>query len=293
MYQARVLKVMIASPSDVATEREVARDVIHEWNDVHAEDRKVVLMPIRWESHARPDLGGRPQELINKRVLKGCDVLIGIFWTRIGTPTGTAASGTVEEINEHVAAGKTAMIYFSAAPVVPDSVDADQYARLKEFRTECSRDRGLIETFDSVSDFRDKLARQLAQLVIDKFSAVPAAANDSHEALDFARSQQRRSANPLVPVLSNEARELLLAGASAQDGRILNLRTMGGTSISAGKRQFVEPGNPRSEATWEGALQALVRAGLIEDVGHKREIYRVTAKGYEIADLLRTAAPRS
>src|SRR5688572_30782114 len=130
MYQARVVKVMIASPSDVAPEREAARDVIRRWNDLHAEERKVVLMPIGWETHSRPDLSDRPQAIINKQVLKGCDVLVGIFWTRIGTATGAAVSGTVEEINEHVAAGRPAMIYFSTAPVRMESVDAVQWAAL-------------------------------------------------------------------------------------------------------------------------------------------------------------------
>jgi hypothetical protein len=52
-YTALVVKVMIASPSDVPRERQLVRDVIHEWNAVHAEDRKVVLMPVGWELTVR------------------------------------------------------------------------------------------------------------------------------------------------------------------------------------------------------------------------------------------------
>jgi len=101
-------------------------------------------------------MGDRPQAIINKQVLKDCDILIAIFWTRLGSPTGVAASGTVEEIEEHIAAGKPAMIYFSSAPVVADSIDPDQYAALKAFKAECQR-RGLIEFYDSLADFREKL----------------------------------------------------------------------------------------------------------------------------------------
>jgi hypothetical protein len=43
-YDARVVKVMIASPGDVSTERQVVRDVLTEWNNIHSEDRKLVLM---------------------------------------------------------------------------------------------------------------------------------------------------------------------------------------------------------------------------------------------------------
>ena len=91
---------MIASPSDISSEREIVRDVLYEWNVVHSEDKKIVLMPVGWETHAHPAMGDRPQEIINKEVLAGCDLLVAVFWTRIGSPTGVSASGTVEEIDK-------------------------------------------------------------------------------------------------------------------------------------------------------------------------------------------------
>ena len=47
-------------------------------------------------THSRPQMGDRPQELINKQLVGHCDLLIGSFWTRLGTPTGRAESGTAE-----------------------------------------------------------------------------------------------------------------------------------------------------------------------------------------------------
>jgi hypothetical protein len=32
-------------------------------------------------------MGDEPQKIINKRILKDADLLVGIFWTRLGTPT--------------------------------------------------------------------------------------------------------------------------------------------------------------------------------------------------------------
>jgi hypothetical protein len=103
---------MIASPSDVSRERRIAREVIAEWNTIHSKDRKTVLMPVGWDTHSVPDTGDRPQAIINGQLLKGSDLLIAMFWTRIGSPTGAAQSGTVEEIEEHIGAGKSAMIHF-------------------------------------------------------------------------------------------------------------------------------------------------------------------------------------
>ncbi|MDP4027978.1 MAG: hypothetical protein Q8P42_03295 [Gallionella sp.] len=49
-YQATVFKVMIASPSDVAAERNVIREVITEWNNLNADARRTVLLSIGWET---------------------------------------------------------------------------------------------------------------------------------------------------------------------------------------------------------------------------------------------------
>ena len=42
-----------------------------------------------------------------------------MFWTKLGTPTGVADSGTVEEIDQFVEANKPAMLYFSSRPAGP------------------------------------------------------------------------------------------------------------------------------------------------------------------------------
>lgn len=107
MYTANVISVMIASPGDVSKERELVRSIVHEINDLWAAQTKRVLLPVGWETHTAPELGKRAQELINEHVLDKCDLLVGIFWTRLGTPTGKEKSGSVEEIR--------------ACPVCPDS----------------------------------------------------------------------------------------------------------------------------------------------------------------------------
>lgn len=103
---AKVCRVMIASPSDVKEERGLIREVISEWNSVNSERNKFVLLPVGWETHTSPDMGERPQAIINKDVLRDCDLLVAAFWTRIGSPTGSFPSGSVEEIEEDIASGR-------------------------------------------------------------------------------------------------------------------------------------------------------------------------------------------
>jgi hypothetical protein len=159
-YDGRVYRILIASPSDVEEEREIAVRVIQEWNDLYSYSRKVILLPLRWEKHTAPEYGTRPQEVINRAIVDHCDLLVGIFWTRIGTPTGDAKSGTLEEINRVGKAGKPVMLYFSKVGIDPDTIDLDQVRRLKDFK-DATYPNSLNESYKSMIDFRDKFAKQL------------------------------------------------------------------------------------------------------------------------------------
>jgi hypothetical protein len=274
-YTARVVQVMIASPSDVAKERQLIRDVVHDWNAIHAEDRKIVLMPIGWETHSTPDMSDRPQAIINKQLLKSCDLLVAVFWTRVGSPTGVAASGTVEEINEHLASGKPAMIYFSAVPVRMDSVDGEQYEKLRAFKDDL-RSRGLFDEYEDLTTFRTKFTRHLAQRVIASF----AGGEDAGQ-----RDRPPPAEHP--PDVSEEARELLLEAVLDPTGVIMRLDTMDGTDVQTNQRGFVASGDLRSAARWRGAVDELHNLGLVEDRAGRGELFFVTDAGYRAGDLLK------
>ncbi len=171
-FAATVLRVMIASPGDVSAERAVVREVVNDWNSTNGSHRNTMLMAIGWETDVAPEMGDTPQRIIDKRILKETDLLVGMFWTRLGTPTATYASGAVEEIEEHLKAGKPAMLYFSSAPAALDSVDQAQYSALKAFRDSC-RTRGLYETYADVDDFRRRFSHDL-QIVMNSDGAASA-----------------------------------------------------------------------------------------------------------------------
>lgn len=283
-YNAVVCNVMIASPSDVQKERDMAREVIWIWNYLHSERTKIVLMPVAWETHTAPAMGDRPQAIINKQILRNCDLLIGIFWTRLGTPTGQEASGTVEEINAHREEGKPLMLYFSSAPVHPDSLDAVEYQRLKDFKEQCKKE-GLIDTYNDVAEFKDKLTRHLIKTVDD---------NEYFKNLvsESIPSELLEASTVLTsgPQLSKEARDLLLEAAAGKDGYVLRVMTSGGLTIQTNKKNLVtSPKDARCQALWEAALNELVQHGLLEGRGSKGETFRVTRDGYELADQLKAA----
>src|SRR5215467_1509803 len=170
-FNATVLRVMIASPSDVPKERAVVREVVTEWNSTNGAHRNLMLLAVGWETDVAPEMGDAPQSIIDKRILQDADLLVGMFCTRLGTPTASYASGAVEEIEEHVKAGKPAMLYFSSAPAALDSIDPDQYRALKTFRDSC-KPRGLFETYADTDDFRRKFSKDL-QLVMNSDHLAP------------------------------------------------------------------------------------------------------------------------
>lgn len=282
-YQATVIPVMIASPGDVSEEREIIRSTIHDWNDVNAATSKVMLAPAGWDTHSAPELGTRPQELINSRILRDCDLLIGVFWTRLGTPTGKAESGTVEEIEEHISAGKPAMIYFSSRPVAPESIDAKQFAEVQAFKQKC-RGIGLIEQFDDATQFREKFSKQLPiclaknhylQSLVPKVSVAASVAP-----LTMAVS---RADSGLLRVLTGEAKTLLKAAASDKNGMITKLTLLSGREIRAGEQVFGAE-SARESAKWENALKELITARLVAARGYKDQVFELTHLGWSVAD---------
>jgi len=280
VYKANVLPIMIASPGDMLDARRIVRDLIHEWNYVHSLSRNVVLMPVSWEKHTSPELSGRPQEIINERVLKDCDLLIGLFWTRLGTPTGKAASGSVEEIERHLAAGKPAMVYFSSAPVAPASIDADQYAALKEFRQWC-QSRGLIEEFENLPDLATKFTRQL-QITLRNSPYLL----NLLSGLDDTIYRPQVTASPRGIYLSDEAKELLVEAVADHSRAVIKRSHMGGTFILTNRKAFGKSDDPRAAASWEFALDQLVTEGLLRQDG---QFFKVTKEGYDLADRLKSA----
>lgn len=167
-FKATVLRVLIASPSDTVSARVLLREMVEDWNSLHAEEVQMILLPLMWERDSTPEMGDRPQEILNRQLVDRADLLVGTFWTRLGTPTGAGESGTVEEIEKCAKEGKPTLIYFSEEPVRPDSVDPDEYKRLIEFRDRL-KGEGLFDTFGSLEELRKKASDALTRTIRERF----------------------------------------------------------------------------------------------------------------------------
>lgn len=115
----------------------------------------MVLMPVRWESHAVPELGADAQTVVNQQFGDACDIVLAVFNARLGTATPRAVSGSVEEIERAQVAGRPVHVWFSTAPL-PRDVDTEQLSRVQAFK------EGLNGLYGEYADCAD-LAFQVRQ----------------------------------------------------------------------------------------------------------------------------------
>jgi hypothetical protein len=107
------------------------------------------------------------------------------------------------------------------------------------------------------------------------------------EVLGEVQEEVTETAPSVEERLSLEARQLLLEAAQDQHGRIISVQTTGGTTIQTGGRNMIDEQTPRTLAIWRSALEELVNLGLVKAIGYKGEVYEVTRKGFEVADLIK------
>lgn len=283
-YDAKVLEVMIASPSDVKDERDIVREIVSDWNALHAREKQVVLLPSGWETHSSPELGGRAQQMIQDRIATHADIMVGIFWQKLGTPTGEAISGTVEEIETHHAAGKPVLLYFSDVHVPLSQVDMAEYARVKDFKV-WAYTQGLVSSFATRDEFRDRFRRDL-QMCLQN--------NDYVRSLTevdlVAVFEQALLDDDPKPQLSEDAQTILKAAAakSTSNNIVMVIRSYSGTEFKGGRTVIADKVHGRDAARWQAAVRELENADLISDLNGKGEVFEVTHQGFLLADELET-----
>ena len=184
--QSITYDILIASPSDTAAERDVVSRCIRDWNSAHAQIG-IHCRDVRWELDAIPAYGGRVQDELNKQLVVSSDILIGVFKTRIGSPTGISSSGTIEEIDRFVASGKPVMLYFCSGQI-PSDHDEEQWRLLKAYKSQISG-KAFYRLFKDEDDFRQQISHDLAALMVQITNAPPPPSAQSDLARLFIRTR--------------------------------------------------------------------------------------------------------
>ncbi|MBZ5726480.1 MAG: SUMF1/EgtB/PvdO family nonheme iron enzyme [Acidobacteriia bacterium] len=177
---ARIVTLFVASPGDVAIERNHVADVATALNRNMADERNVQFKVLGWKTDVRPRVHQQgPQGPIDEDLpIEKCDIVVGILWKRFGTPMPKMGgeTGTEHEIRAAIAAsGKSGkpevVICFNDAPYRPkDVAESKQATRVLEFREEIP---GLELAYDGAEDFRDKIRDYLEKYLKAHYPVTP------------------------------------------------------------------------------------------------------------------------
>lgn len=170
--QITLLRVVVVSPSDVKAERDVLQEILEEVNRDSAHDRGFHLHLSRWETDALPGFHPKGvQGIIDPMLkIKDADIVVGIFWTRFGTPTASGLTGTEHELKTAYAAWQTngrphIMLYFNQAPYSPTtSEETEQWNRVLKFKEGCPRE-GLWWPYNGKDNFSETVRRHLRKFI--------------------------------------------------------------------------------------------------------------------------------
>lgn len=164
------LKILLASPGDVAKERRYVDEVVDEVNRTVAAKKGFWFRVIRSERDAFPGYGKDGQAILNEQIgdMQQYELLVSMLWNRIGTPTPRADSGTLEEVERAVKSWlrkrkPQIWIYFrqSAAHFATEE-ELEQRKGVLAFRAKFQKEkRGLFQDYKSPADFCKQFREQL------------------------------------------------------------------------------------------------------------------------------------
>lgn len=197
------IKVFLASPSDVPEERLAVQSIIAEENRNHFHHAGYHLEIVGWETHSSPGRGQpHPQGRINP-LIDDCELFVGVLWTRFGSPTGKAESGTEEEYNhalELLARPELPLcdikIYFCDYPIKPSKIEPDQLKKVQEFKKNIE-ERGNILYW--VVDDKDKFKTYFRQHIADWFQEYRKRGGEKRLSLQEGEARVEASEESLSP----------------------------------------------------------------------------------------------
>lgn len=270
MFPANVYRIMIGCPGDVEEEVRIAMEVVNRWNTIHAEQEGIVLLPLHWSTNSYPQQGDHPQQIINNQLVNKSDLLIAVFGARVGSPTAKAESGTIEEIEEHIAAGKPVMIFFRQVNDISLTTAAD-LAKLEEFK-EKVKDQGLYKEYRDCSVFENVFLNSLELFLADHWLSNASFTSPQQEKVHF----------------SDEEMDILREWVKSDNPDAHIVKYMGGATIIIGNSQFELQSN-RDLVKWKDFLDRLQEVGFVEIDRYNNQrqpVYQLRMPAYDYFESL-------
>lgn len=278
MYKAKVYKVMVGAPSDIEGEINIVRGILQQWNLLHSETQNIVLLPLHWSSDAFPLFGKHPQKIINDQVVAKSDIMICIFGGRVGSPTDSYESGTIEEINEHLKAGKQVMIYFKKTV---DNNSSEQLAKLNAFKDSIKGD-ALFWEYTDESIFKDICSNHL-QLYINNYLI--------QDKSIITEDEKKKLDSVVQPLLTEFDLERLTAWTNTDNPQFFQVHFEGGGAIyGLGSSNQYEIKNGKEKIEWNDFFEKLLNLNLIGIEKYDKSgnpVYQLKKAAYDYVNKLK------
>lgn len=152
--------LLISCPGDIQEEIEAINRTVQKFNDQFSDTLGISIRTRHWSKNSYPQSGGKPQVLLNEQFVKKCDAAVALFWTRFGTPTDEYGSGTEEEIEIMLEAGKQVFLYFSEKPISPSKMDSEGYKKVQALKRKYN---GIYFSYCTAEEFESSFYAHLTQ----------------------------------------------------------------------------------------------------------------------------------
>lgn len=265
MKIGHIFNIMVGSPGDVTHIAKRAIECINNWNILNSYDKNIALVPHHWTSSSYPSLRKPAQAHIDDILVERSDALVAIFGSRLGTPTNSYISGTVEEIEKHRAAGKPVMVFFSET--LDFSQNVEQLKNLQEYRNQLS---GLYETYNGIDDFEKKFSAKLHLQIQNEFQPLVS------ESVSNSKGQETIS-------FSEEEVSIMKRWCDGKVNQLSQIYFMGGTCLFRFGTVGINADNPKEVAQLEDFINRLYSCGFIDLIGydkHSHPKYKLNLKAY-------------
>ncbi len=171
MKTVKQIKIFIAHPEDIVDELSSIQLITDEINKTSGKQNSYHLDLLNWKTDTYTQVGTDAEEVILNQLEGEYDILVGLLWRIIGTPTKRDKSGTIEEINRSVSnKEKERLIYFKTTP--PDNlnkIDIDQLSKINSFKKELSLKGVLYKEFNTITSFESQFRINLSNMIVDQF----------------------------------------------------------------------------------------------------------------------------
>ncbi len=218
--EKKVIKILVASPSDTKGERESCVRVFEELNQGIGDKHGFVIEKRMWEYNTRPSVGDYSQAVVSEQLGNDYNVFVGIMNNKFGTETKKAGSGTEEEFNNayNRIIKKEAveiMFYFNDEPIRKSEINTEEVKKISDFKDKVSDLGSYHWTYNGVQDFEKVFRRQLTDFLLNSFRQLIKETTKGNVQFEVLRSKfkerldkalQAFSSQPIIwlePLLSN------------------------------------------------------------------------------------------